>query len=98
MLDRPPRESEWLSWLYVALWSFVIFLTVPIARDLIDFVKGTWGLEVLTYGICVVIVLLRGINGPRHTAIGRIGKARCTAARSDFETICHQPRDRLGQD
>jgi hypothetical protein len=47
MLDRPPREREWLSWLYVVLWAFVIFLTVPFARDLIDFVKNTWGLEVL---------------------------------------------------
>jgi len=58
MLDRPPREREWLSWLYVALWAFVIFLTVPFAFDLITFVKDTWGLEVLTYGTCVVIVLI----------------------------------------
>lgn len=32
MLDRPPRDPEWLSWTYVVGGSLIIFCTVPLAR------------------------------------------------------------------
>ena len=56
MLERPPREREWLSWLYVALWTLLIFLTIPFARDLIDYVDNEWGPKALTYGGGVIMV------------------------------------------
>jgi hypothetical protein len=72
MLDRLPREPEWLSWLFVALWALVIFVTVPFARDLVDFLEDTWNLEVLTYAVSVVMIVtgaatLRSVVKRSHT-------------------------------
>ena len=58
MFDRPPREREWLSWLWVALWALLIFLTIPFARDIIDLVKETSGLEVISYGVVLLTLLI----------------------------------------
>ena len=57
MLDRPPREPEWLSWLFVALWALIIFLTVPFARDLVDFLRSIGDLNILTYSVSIFIVI-----------------------------------------
>ena len=57
MFERPPREREWLSWLYVVLWTVVIFLTIPFVRDFSNYVHRNWGRESFTYGVTVVIVL-----------------------------------------
>ena len=59
MLDAPPREPEWRSWLYVALWSLVIFSTIPFARALIDTVDERIGLQVFLY-VTVSLVLVGG--------------------------------------
>ncbi len=39
MLDAPPKEPEWRSWLYAAVWSCVIFCTIPFARKFGDIIK-----------------------------------------------------------
>jgi hypothetical protein len=38
VLDTPPKEPEWRSWLYAAVWSCVIFCTIPYARAFGDFI------------------------------------------------------------
>jgi hypothetical protein len=59
VLDAPPREPELRSWLYVALWSLVIFSTIPFARALIDTVDERIGLQVFLY-VTVSLVLVGG--------------------------------------
>jgi hypothetical protein len=59
VLDAPPREPEWRSWLYVALWSLVIFFTIPFARALRDAVEERIGLGFFVYAT-VVIALVGG--------------------------------------
>lgn len=49
MLDAPPNEPEWRSWLYVTLWSLVIFSTIPFARALTNALAERIGLEVFVY-------------------------------------------------
>jgi hypothetical protein len=58
MLDNPPAESEWQSWLYVCIWSLLIFLTVPVAREIQDYVSEHWGRNLFLYGVVAMIVLL----------------------------------------
>jgi len=38
VLDTPPKEPEWRSWLYAAAWSCVIFCTIPYARAFGDII------------------------------------------------------------
>lgn len=57
MFETPPRENEWLSWLFVALWTLIIYLTIPLARSIQELVKGFWGRESFTYIVFVCIVL-----------------------------------------
>jgi hypothetical protein len=38
VLDTPPKEPEWRSWLYAAVWSCVIFCTIPFARAFGDII------------------------------------------------------------
>ena len=57
MFNHPPREKEWVSWLWVAIGSLVIFLTIPIARTLQEFVREHWGDETFLYGVGAVIIL-----------------------------------------
>jgi len=57
MFDRPPREREWVSWLYVVLWSVVILLTIPFARALSSFVRDSWGAEIFRDLVLSAIVL-----------------------------------------
>ncbi len=49
MLERPPPEKEWVSWSFVALWSLIIFVTIPLARVIQGFVAAQWGRETFTY-------------------------------------------------
>lgn len=60
VLDRPPREKEWQSWLWVGLWAVVIFATVPLARGIRDFVNRTWGREMFTYLTLAALVAAGG--------------------------------------
>ena len=56
MFEHAPLERPWVSWLYVVLWSLVIFVTIPLARSLQQFVYKAWGRQVFTYAVIVVIV------------------------------------------
>lgn len=57
MFQAPARESERLSWLFVALWTLIIYLTIPLARSIQEFIKGLWGRESFTYIVFACIVL-----------------------------------------
>ena len=56
MLKNPPREKEWVSWLFVGLWTLIIFLTIPFARAIQKFVYLHWGRETFAYVVIGVIV------------------------------------------
>jgi hypothetical protein len=64
MLKAPPRTPEWLSWLLVALWSLVIFASVPAARTIQRFVTERWGRQSFTVfsltavGLIIALTLL----------------------------------------
>ena len=49
MLDTPPKEPEWRSWLYAAVWLCVIFCTIPFASAFGDFVKTHIGQDFFLY-------------------------------------------------
>jgi hypothetical protein len=49
-----------MSWLYVAIWSLVIFATIPVARVLQHFVAQRWGRETFTYVVLVGILIAFG--------------------------------------
>ena len=57
VFERPPRESEFLSWLFVAVWSGVIYVTIPFVRIGVRYVREEWGRETFTYGVTVAVVL-----------------------------------------
>ena len=57
MLDSTPREREWVSWSFVALWSVVIFLTIPFARHIQWFVSDHWGRQTFSYLVIGVVVI-----------------------------------------
>jgi uncharacterized membrane protein len=56
MIHHPPRESEPVSWLFVVLWTAIIFLTIPLARTLQAFIHDLWGRDSFTYIVFVAIV------------------------------------------
>ena len=56
MFDKPPSERRWLSWTYVVLFSCAIFLTVPFARAIQEYVSGSVGRAAF-----LIIVALAGI-------------------------------------
>lgn len=58
MLDAPPKEAEWRSWLYVALWSLLIFFTIPFARALRNVISEHVGIEVFLYVTVVGVATL----------------------------------------
>jgi VanZ family protein len=49
-----------MSWLYVAIWSMVIFATIPVAQVLGNFVYQRWGEETFTYVVLVGILMAFG--------------------------------------
>ena len=57
LLDTPPREPEWRSWLFVGLWSLVIFCTIPFARAVREVIAERLGLQFFLYTTIVVVVL-----------------------------------------
>ncbi len=56
MIKRPPKEKQWLSWLYVAVWTLCIFSVIPMARLVQRYVYQTWGRDLFTYGVISVII------------------------------------------
>jgi VanZ family protein len=61
MLDRPPREREWVSWLSVGFWSLIVFVTVPLARNLQGFVSEHLGRPAFAYLVIAVTLLWVGV-------------------------------------
>lgn len=56
MLERPPGEREWLSWLYVVLWSLFVFAMIPLARGLQAIVANYAGPEIYIYLVIAVVL------------------------------------------
>ncbi len=56
MFEQPPAEREWVSWLMTALWSLLIFATIPVARAIQAVVVDTWGQQLFLYAVLIVIV------------------------------------------
>lgn len=56
MLESPPQGRQWLAWLYVVIWSLIIFVTIPLARGFQKFVTQQWSRDAFTYAVVVVIV------------------------------------------
>ena len=65
MLDSPPRESEKLSWCYVALGVVVVYSTIPVARALRETVREHIGLQYFLY-FSIALVLLGGYFAIRN--------------------------------
>jgi len=57
MLQNPPQEKPWVSWLVVSVWSLFIILTIPLARTLQKFVSEQWGRELFTYAVLAAIAV-----------------------------------------
>ncbi len=49
MLDKPPSESEWLSWIYAGLFTLFIFFTIPFARAVQNYVSDSFGRDFFLY-------------------------------------------------
>ncbi len=49
VLDALPRESERRSWIYVAVFTAVVFATIPVARALRNAVDASVGREIFIY-------------------------------------------------
>jgi hypothetical protein len=59
LLDRLPREKEWVTWCLTALWVIVIFVMIPLARKVQMVVSGQWGRQAFLY-IAVIAILSVG--------------------------------------
>jgi hypothetical protein len=49
LLDTSPKEAEWRSWLYAAIWSLVIFCSIPFARAFIEIIEDYLSLDFFLY-------------------------------------------------
>jgi hypothetical protein len=58
MFERLPKESKFLSWLFVVVWSGIIYVTIPFGRIGVRFVRGELGSESFTYFVAVVVVVV----------------------------------------
>jgi len=57
VIEGPPRERQWISWLYVVIWSLIIFVTIPLARVIQEFVYQHWGREIFAYVVMAAILI-----------------------------------------
>jgi hypothetical protein len=57
MLSSPPGEKAWISWSFVAVWSLVIFVTIPLARTLQEAIEESLGRAAFGYSVIVIVVL-----------------------------------------
>ncbi|NCC52676.1 MAG: VanZ family protein [Spartobacteria bacterium] len=60
MFSFPPREKEWVSWLYVGVWTGVIYLTIPFARFLQRYFSDQYGRGIFRDLVYMGIVLGAG--------------------------------------
>ncbi len=56
MFDEGLHESETRSWLYVAIWSLCIFMTVPLARATQAYVSEHWGRDLFMHSVIITII------------------------------------------
>ncbi len=61
MFARPPGEREWVSWLYVFLWSLGIYLSIPFVRAFVRYVDREWGRELFIYVVVAVAVVMAAL-------------------------------------
>jgi len=61
MINHPPAEKPWLSWAYVAAWTLTIFMAIPLARAIQQFVRDTWGRESFMYAVATIIVAVLAV-------------------------------------
>lgn len=57
MISHPPKEREWVSWAYAIVWSGLIFIIIPVARAISDFVRDNLGGSAFTYGVATIMLL-----------------------------------------
>lgn len=57
MLQNPPQERPWVSWLVVSIWSLFILLTIPLARTIQKFVAEQWGSGLFAYVVLASIAV-----------------------------------------
>jgi len=57
MIKQPPQEKQWLSWLYVASWTLMVFAAIPLARTIQQYVSEEWSRDLFTYGVAAVTVM-----------------------------------------
>lgn len=61
MLDSTPKENKRASWTLVGAWVTLIYITVPVARELrnwIDTEIGSWSFVVFAFGSIAVAVII----------------------------------------
>jgi hypothetical protein len=58
MFERLPRESEFLSWSLVVVWSGIIYVTIPFVRIATDYVREVWGRESFAYFVAAAVILV----------------------------------------
>jgi len=54
---KPTSEKPWVAWSVVVIWSLFVFLTIPFARTIRNFVSENWGRDLFTYSVLVVIAV-----------------------------------------
>ena len=57
MIKIPPQEKQWLSWLYVVVWTLIIFMTIPLARAIQQFVYQEWSRDLFTYVVLALTLM-----------------------------------------
>ena len=65
MLDSPPCEPEWRSWVWVCLAVGVIYATIPLTRALVEMVDRQLGREVFLY-LCLALFAVGGSSAWRN--------------------------------
>jgi hypothetical protein len=76
MFERPPAQREWVSWLSVALWSLLIFATIPLARSIEGVVVDAWGQQAFLYAVLIAIGLAAGATFRQVRRMGPISPLR----------------------
>ena len=55
MLLSPPKGKASAAWVAVGFWTLLIFLTIPLARQIRDVVSAQWGRSLFTYLVLFAI-------------------------------------------
>jgi hypothetical protein len=57
MFERPPQEKQWQSWLSVVVWTLFIFVSIPLARTIQQYVYEEWNRNLFTYVVLLITAL-----------------------------------------